>query len=60
MHVKTSLLITHRIVGLENMSEILVMDQGYIIERGTHMDLLHLKGLYQRLFELQNRILSVT
>jgi ATP-binding cassette subfamily C protein CydC len=60
MHVKTSLLITHRIIGLENMSEILVMDQGYIIERGTHMDLLHLKGLYQRLFELQNRILSVT
>ena len=58
MHIKTSLLITHRLIGLENMAEILVMDQGCIVERGTHMGLLHRKGLYWRLYELQNRILA--
>jgi ATP-binding cassette subfamily B protein len=40
------------------MAEILVMDQGCIVERGTHMGLLHRKGLYWRLYELQNRILA--
>jgi ABC-type multidrug transport system fused ATPase/permease subunit len=58
MHGKTSLLITHRLIGLENMSEIMVMDQGCIVERGTHQELLHHKGLYWRLYELQNRILA--
>ena len=58
MHGKTSLLITHRLIGLENMSEIMVMDHGCIVERGTHLELLHQKGLYWRLFELQNRILA--
>ncbi len=57
MQGKTSLLITHRLIGLENMVEILVMDEGCIVERGTHMGLLHRKGLYWRLYELQNRIL---
>jgi ATP-binding cassette subfamily C protein CydC len=38
MKQKTSLLITHRLVGLENMDEILVMDHGQIVERGTHAD----------------------
>ena len=57
MHDKTSLLITHRLIGLENMSEILVMDHGVIVERGKYQELLHLQGLFWRLVELQNRIL---
>jgi len=52
------LLITHRLVGLENMDEILVLDHGRIIERGAHADLLALGGLYRRLWDLQNRFLS--
>ena len=52
------LLITHRLVGLENMDEILVLDHGSIRERGAHADLLALGGLYRRLWDLQNRILS--
>jgi ATP-binding cassette subfamily C protein CydCD len=52
------LLITHRLVGLENMDEILVLDHGRINERGAHADLLALGGLYRRLWDLQNRILS--
>jgi ATP-binding cassette subfamily C protein CydCD len=58
MRGKTSLLITHRLVGLENMDEILVMDQGRIVERGAHADLLARGGLYRRLWELQNRIMA--
>jgi ABC-type multidrug transport system fused ATPase/permease subunit len=54
---KTSLLITHRLVGLENVDEILVMDRGQIVERGTHHKLLNRAGLYRRLWDLQNQIL---
>jgi ATP-binding cassette subfamily C protein CydC len=57
MRGRTSLLITHRLLGLENMDEILVMDKGRIVERGRHSDLLSQPGLYRRLFELQNQIL---
>ena len=57
MKGKTSLLITHRLLGLENMDKILVMDKGRIVERGTHDELLNLNGLYRRLWDLQNQIL---
>jgi ATP-binding cassette subfamily C protein CydC len=59
MRDKTSLLITHRLVGLENVDQILVMDNGQIVERGTHAELLKRQGLYRRLWDLQNQILSV-
>ncbi len=55
---KTCLLITHRLVGLENMDQILVMNEGRIVERGTHRDLLTKAGLYRRLWDLQNQILG--
>jgi ABC-type transport system involved in cytochrome bd biosynthesis fused ATPase/permease subunit len=35
-----------------------VMDNGRIVERGTHRDLLIQNGLYRRLWDLQNQILS--
>lgn len=54
---RTTLLITHRLVGLESFDEILVFDQGRIVERGRHADLLAAGGLYRRLWDLQNRIL---
>ncbi len=57
MRGKTSLLITHRLVGLENVDEILVMHHGRIIERGKHNDLIARSGLYRRLWELQHQIL---
>ena len=58
MQGKTSLLITHRLVGLEHVDEILVMDSGRIVERGTHGELLRQKRLYRRLWDVQNQILS--
>ncbi len=56
-HARSLLLITHRLVGLENMHEILVLDRGRIVERGAHADLLAKNGLYRRLWDLQNRML---
>jgi ATP-binding cassette subfamily C protein CydCD len=58
MKQKTSLLITHRLISLEQADEILVMNHGHIVERGTHADLIRKDGLYRRLFDLQNRILN--
>ena len=56
MRGKTSLLITHRLIGLENMDEILVMENGQIDQRGTHHELLDVGGSYRRLWDLQNQI----
>jgi len=58
MKQKTSLLITHRLIGLENVNEILVMNHGQIIERGTHAELSGQDSFYRRLLNLQNRILE--
>ncbi len=58
MRGRTTLLITHRLVGLENMDEILVLQGGRIVERGTQADLLARRGMFYRLWELQNRILD--
>jgi ATP-binding cassette subfamily C protein CydCD len=54
-HDRSLLLITHRLVGLEKMDEILVLDHGRIVERGTHHKLLATGGLYRLLWDLQNR-----
>ena len=55
---KTSILITHRLVGLENVDEILVISDGQIIEKGRHEELLKQGGLYRHLWDLQNQILD--
>jgi len=58
MQNKTSILITHRLIGLDNMDEIIVMDHGKITERGKHDNLLGTHGTYRRLWDLQNKILD--
>ncbi len=55
---RSLLLITHRLVGLEAMDEILVMDDGCVVERGTHARLLAAGGLYRRLWDLQRESLD--
>jgi ATP-binding cassette subfamily C protein CydC len=60
MRGRTTLLVTHRLVLMERMDEILVLDQGRIVERGTHQQLLAQDGLYRRLFDVQNGILALS
>jgi ATP-binding cassette subfamily C protein CydC len=57
MQGRTTLLITHRLVAMEQMDEILVLDQGKIKERGTHDQLLNVGGLYHEMFSIQEGIL---
>jgi ATP-binding cassette subfamily C protein CydC len=54
---RTTLVITHRLVLMEQMDEILVLDRGRIVERGTHHQLLEANGLYKRMVEVQNQML---
>jgi thiol reductant ABC exporter CydC subunit len=52
---RTTLLITHRLMGLEEVDEVLVLDHGRVLERGTHDQLLLLGGRYASLWRLQAR-----
>jgi thiol reductant ABC exporter CydC subunit len=58
MSGRTTLIITHRLVGLEVADEILVLQAGRVVERGRHHDLIQLGGLYHRMWELQNQVLG--
>lgn len=50
---KSMLIVAHRLATVKNCDQILVMDQGEIIERGTHQELLDRKGKYYELWEMQ-------
>ncbi len=54
---RTTVAITHRLVHMERMDEILVLEGGRIIERGNHHQLLEKDSLYKRMVEVQNQIL---
>ena len=50
---KTNILIAHRISTIKNADKILVLDDGKIIEQGTHSELLSLNGSYKELYNNQ-------
>ena len=50
---RTALVITHRLGAARMADEILVMDDGALIERGTHDQLMQAAGVYAEMFELQ-------
>ena len=52
---RTTLTIAHRLSTIADADQILVMDHGRIIERGTHQQLLAMKGNYARMWELQRQ-----
>ncbi|MEO9533357.1 MAG: ABC transporter ATP-binding protein [Crocinitomicaceae bacterium] len=49
---RTSIVIAHRLSTIVNSDEILVIDDGKILERGSHQELLDLDGQYKKLYEL--------
>ena len=55
---RATLVITHRLVHMEQMDEILVLDRGRIAERGIHAELLKANGPYKRMVEVQNQMLA--
>ncbi len=54
MRGKTSFVIAHRLSTIHNADQILVLDQGRIVETGTHHELMGQKGLYQYLYNLKS------
>jgi ATP-binding cassette subfamily B protein len=52
---RTSIVIAHRLSTVQDADRILVIDQGRIIEQGSHQELLGQGGAYKRLFDLQFR-----
>ena len=53
MQDRTSIVIAHRLSTIKNADEIIVMQKGEIIERGTHESLVALNGFYKKLVEMQ-------
>ncbi len=53
---KTSLIITHRIMGMLDYNKILVLDKGKLVEQGTHEQLLDMNGHYYELWQQQQLV----
>src|SRR5581483_4331619 len=53
MRDRTTIVIAHRISTIQRADQILLLNQGQIVDRGTHRELLRRSGLYQHLYEIQ-------
>jgi subfamily B ATP-binding cassette protein MsbA len=51
MQNRTSIVIAHRLSTIENADRILVMDQGEIVESGSHQQLFAANGYYTKLYQ---------
>lgn len=51
---RTTIIIAHRLSTIRNADQILVLEQGKLIEKGKHEELLELKGVYQQLWMVQS------
>jgi ATP-binding cassette subfamily B protein len=55
MAKRTSIVIAHRLSTILAADQILVIDRGQVVERGTHPELMAKKGLYAQLYKTQFR-----
>ncbi|WP_291566091.1 MULTISPECIES: ABC transporter ATP-binding protein [unclassified Clostridium] len=53
VHGKTIIIIAHRLATIENADQILVVDEGQIVQRGTHKELINQKGVYKRFLDIR-------
>ena len=52
----TTFIISHRLITLAEADMILVLDQGKIVQQGTHLELIDQEGLYKRVWAIQNSL----
>ncbi|WP_096154808.1 MULTISPECIES: ABC transporter ATP-binding protein [Bacillus] len=53
LHGRTTFIIAHRISSLKHADEILVLEEGKVVERGTHEQLIEITGTYKRIYDIQ-------
>jgi ATP-binding cassette, subfamily B, bacterial MsbA len=54
MQNRTTIVVAHRLSTIQKADQIIVMDQGRIVESGNHSSLLAMNGLYRKLYDLQS------
>ncbi|MFC1732577.1 ABC transporter ATP-binding protein [candidate division KSB1 bacterium] len=54
MENRTSIIIAHRLSTIKHVDEIIVMNEGRLVERGNHMELYNQNGMYTKLIDLQS------
>ena len=53
---KTVIVIAHRLATIENADQILVLDDGHIVQKGTHRQLIRQEGIYQRFVKIRELV----
>jgi len=56
MEGRTTFIIAHRVQSVMRADQILVLEKGRILQKGTHAQLMEVDGFYRRIFQLQSRI----
>jgi ATP-binding cassette subfamily B protein len=56
---KTTIAIAHRLSTLRNADKLVILDEGRIVEQGSHSELLEMDGVYANLVKMQTEIAKV-